>query len=134
MSRIATSIIQVRNGNVRNYIDGYDAYIYAINKEIDGERDAKVGKSRKSAPDARAPKAKDKSAQQAERKRRKAIQNIERKIAQLDDQKRELNALLLKESDADEALRLHNEVASISSELADAEQKWCDLQEEQESS
>ena len=85
MSRVATSIVQVRDGHVRNYTGGYDAYLYAMNQEIDGSATERAkGKSRAPAGGPK-PKVRDKSAQQAERKRRKTIQNIERKIAQLDD-------------------------------------------------
>ena len=39
MCRIATSVIEVRDGCVRNYNGDYEAYLYAVNKEIDdGER------------------------------------------------------------------------------------------------
>ena len=39
MKRIATSIVEVRDGTAVNYAGNYDAYLYAVNKEIDdGER------------------------------------------------------------------------------------------------
>ena len=40
MSRVATSIVEVRDGRVSNYRGDYSAYLYAVNKEIDdGERE-----------------------------------------------------------------------------------------------
>ncbi len=40
MKRIASLIIEVRDGTVKNYLGDYDAYLYAMNKEIDdGERE-----------------------------------------------------------------------------------------------
>ncbi len=33
--RLATSVIEVRDGRVTNYSGNYDAYVYAVNKEID---------------------------------------------------------------------------------------------------
>src|SRR5690606_17998924 len=39
MHRVATSVIEVRDGRVVNYPGDYDAYVYSVNKEIDeGER------------------------------------------------------------------------------------------------
>ena len=61
---------------------------------------------------------------------RKEIKTLEQTIAQLDEQKRTLNAQLLESTDADEALRLHNEVAALTAQLAEAEERWCRLQEE----
>ena len=61
---------------------------------------------------------------------RKEIKTLERTIAQLDEQKRALNAQLLQSTDAVEALRLHNEVSALTGQLAEAEERWCRLQEE----
>ncbi len=131
MSRIATSVIQVRDGRVRNYVDGYDAYIYAINKELDHEDgNSNPARSDKNRSATKTPKVKGKPSQQEQRKRRKEIQNLERKIARLDDEKKQLDEKLLVESDAQEALDLHNKIVKIGEQLAIAEQRWCDMQEE----
>ena len=55
--------------------------------------------------------------------------NLERTIARLDEQKRELSAQLLASTNADEALRLHNEAAALAEEIAAAEERWYQLQE-----
>ena len=40
MKRVATCIVEVRDGRVTNYSGNYDAYLYKVNKEIeDGERE-----------------------------------------------------------------------------------------------
>ena len=40
LKRVATSIIEVRDGRVVNYLGDYEAYLYSVNKEIEeGERD-----------------------------------------------------------------------------------------------
>ena len=61
---------------------------------------------------------------------RKEIKTAERTIAQLDEQKRSLNAQYLQTTDSTEALRLHNEVSGVTEQLAEAEECWCRLQEE----
>ena len=37
---------------------------------------------------------------------------------------------MMQSTDADEALRLHNEIAALSEQLTAAEERWCQLQEE----
>ena len=137
MKRIATSVIEVRDGNAKNYAGGYDAYLYAVNKEIDeGERDENARKSNsgKRIPGLRSaqpmPKTNRGRAHRDQRKLRKEINNIERKIARLDEQQREINDQLLQATDPEEALRLHNEVTSITNAVAKAEDRWLELQEE----
>ncbi|MCP4080671.1 MAG: ABC-F family ATP-binding cassette domain-containing protein, partial [Planctomycetaceae bacterium] len=49
MKRIATNIIEVRDGSVKNYMGDYDAYLYSINREI-AEGDRNSGGKRATAP------------------------------------------------------------------------------------
>lgn len=128
MQRLATSVIEVRDGQAKNYLGDYDAYLYAINREIDeGERQLNAGKLTEQKPAAGKSKKEARNAERDHRKIRKEITNVERKIAQLDERRRELDRQLLTETDPDEALRLHNEVAALAAELAAAEERWCEL-------
>jgi ATP-binding cassette subfamily F protein 3 len=134
MKRVATCIVEVRDSRVVNYRGDYEAYLYAVNKEIEqGERERESRAARpaatKAAPARQAPKA-DRPAPRNERAVRKEIANLERSIAQLDSQKREANRQLLETTDAAEALRLHNEVESLTAQIATAEDRWGQLQEE----
>jgi ATP-binding cassette subfamily F protein 3 len=134
MKRVATCIVEVRDGRVTNYRGNYDAYLYSVNKEIDDgerERDLKLAKV---PPALTSPlKAASKPARRSDRDVRKEISTIEKTIARLDEQKRNANSRLLESTDPDEALRLHNEVTDLSAQLAAAEERWCKLQEEVES-
>ncbi len=67
-----------------------------------------------------------------QRDARKELKTLERTIAQLDEQKRTLNAQLLESTNAVEALRLHNEVSALSEQLTQAEERWLMLQEQLE--
>ena len=58
--------------------------------------------------------------------------NVERTIAQLDTEKRQLNGQLLQSTDPTEALRLHNEVAALATQLTAAEENWLTLNGELE--
>ena len=57
------------------------------------------------------------------------MSNLERKIARLDEQKREANQLLMETTDPEKALRLHQEVTATTEELGAAENRWLELQE-----
>jgi ATP-binding cassette subfamily F protein 3 len=133
--RVATCIVEVRDGRVTNYSGQYEAYVYKVNKEIEaGERELAGERTKLPAAVAKPAKVAARHAQKNEREVRKEIKTLERTIAQLDEQKRSLNAHLLTSTDAAEALRLHNEIAALTEQLAEAEERWCLLQEEIEGS
>ncbi len=127
MKRIATSIVEVRDGCAKNYLGDYDAYLYMVNREIDeGDRDANKGKMSK-APGGKASSKKSNSAPNSDRKIQKKIKTIERKIARLDDERKALNEKMLTETDPEEAMNLHNQITAIAKELEAAEEEWLEL-------
>ncbi len=130
MKRIASSIIEVRDGSVKNYLGDYDAYLYAMNKEIDdGERERDANK--KAAGGAPPAASKDPRADHRDQRRtQKEIKNLERKIAKLDEQKKELNEELLTCSDPKKALDLHNQMEALGKELESIEARWCELNQD----
>ncbi len=142
LHRVATHIIEVRDGRVGNYSGGYEAYLYSVNREIDeGERQAASGLS-KSPPAAAAKTSVGRSAapshqprsksqpRRNEREIRKEIAALERTVARLSEQKQQLHAQFLAATDAAESLRLHDELAALAPQLSAAEDRWCQLQEE----
>jgi ATP-binding cassette subfamily F protein 3 len=132
MKRVATSIIEVRDGHVTNYAGQYEAYLYAVNKEIeDGERELATKMSKAPPPIAKSTKAASAAPKRSEREIRKEISTVEKTIARLDDQKRQISGQLMNTSDQNEALRLHNEVAALTKQLEESEERWCQLQEEE---
>jgi ATP-binding cassette subfamily F protein 3 len=131
MHRVATNVIEVRDGRVTNYGGDYDAYLYAVNKEIDDEEREQASLKMSKAPAAVLTlKKADRAKGRGERELRKEISTLEKTIARLDDQKRESNAKLMQSSDPQEALRLHQEVETLTAQLTEAEERWCALQEE----
>ena len=131
MKRVATCIVEVRDGRVVNYNGSYDTYLYAVNKEIeDGERELATKMSKAPPASGKAGKPAAKAPRRNDREVRKELSTVEKTIARLDQQKKQLNASLLETTDAKEALRLHNELETVTTQLNEAEEKWCALQEE----
>lgn len=137
MKRVATCIIEVRDGRATNYRGDYDAYLYMVNKEIDeGEREAAAKAGRPAPPPAglassqKGSKPVARAERRSEKEIRKEMTALERSIAKLDDQKKQTHAQLQTSTDPTEALRLHNEVSALTTQLADAEERWLALQEE----
>jgi ATP-binding cassette subfamily F protein 3 len=128
MKRVATCVIEVRDGQVRNYGGKYDAYIYSVNKEVDDgerERNAKMAKPLAG----KALKPVERTEKRDERKMRKDLSKTEKAVSRLDKEKTALSQQLLTETDPAEALRLHEEVTRLTAELAEAEERWFELQE-----
>jgi ATP-binding cassette subfamily F protein 3 len=129
-TRVATGVVEVRDGKVTTYNGRYEDYVYRVNKEVDdGEREAAAARPK---PPPGTPAKAAARPRRSERDVRKELKAVERTIAQLDEQKRTLNAKLLETTDAAEALRLHNEIAAVAGQLGPAEERWCELQEEAE--
>ena len=129
MERIATSIVEVRDGCAKNYLGGYADYLYAMNREIEaGER--ALNQSKASSPPGTAkgapsqPKAPTPS---QDRKTQKKIKAIERKIARLDDEKKTLQEKLLTETDPEEAMKLHEAIEAIAQQIESEEEAWLEL-------
>lgn len=129
--RIATNIIEVRDGKVRNYAGSYDDYIYYVNKEIEeGERERATNRMSQSPAAKSAVKADKTSAPKDVHQQRKTLRNLEKSISRLDEQKKALNAEMLKTSDAKKAMELHVQIEAVGKELAEVEERWCELQQE----
>jgi ATP-binding cassette subfamily F protein 3 len=131
MKRIATSVIEVRDQRVTNYSGSYRDYLYSVNREIDeGSRSQAAARPAKRETTKQAAPTRSSATTRDHRKLRKEISNLERKIAEFDEQKRELNNRLLNETDPEAALWLHNEVTDISEKLRVHEDRWLELQDE----
>jgi ATP-binding cassette subfamily F protein 3 len=156
MKRVASSIVEVKDGTVVNYRGDYDSYLYMVNKEIDNVESERKGSSPKSndkpAANAKAkalPPPKDRghtSLATPNRKASNASKNIieddrtvkrevgqlEKTIAKLDAQKKSLNDELMKSTEAIAAMKLHEELTKVTTELETAEMRWAELQEQME--
>ncbi len=130
MQRVATNVIEVRDGTVKNYFGNYESYLQSVESEVDEgerERDRIAGKAAPPPPTKIASAEDYRASQRQSRKAEKEIKNLEKKIAQLDDEKKSVNEKLLTETDPDEAVRLHDKLTEISQELEQAEERWMEL-------
>ncbi len=128
--RVATSVIEVRDHRVRHYGGDYDAYLYAVNREIDdGERQREQARAA-SRTDPESGGSRSKLSGREEHSLRRQVRSLEKKIARLDDEKKRLSAELLETSDADAALELHNQIEALQQQVADLENSWYELQVE----
>jgi len=128
VKRIATSIVEVRDGSVKNYIGNYDDYLYYINREIEeGERETANSLSASPPPAGKMNSEERVLSQNEQREQKKKIKAVERKIARLDDEKKSLNKKMLSTTDAEEAMKLHHQIESITEQLSEAEERWLEL-------
>lgn len=127
MQRVATNIVEVRDGCARNYNGNYEAYLYYVNKEIDdGERERTPVRS--NAPNDRGNTANLSSRSAADTKKlQRELKALEKTVISLDEQRRALNDQLMQSTDPTEALRLHNDLKAIEMELGAAEVRWLEL-------
>lgn len=126
MQRVATNIVEVRDGCARNYNGNYEAYLYYVNKEIDdGERERAPVRSKASGDNGSTPQAARSAAET--KKLQRELKTLEKTVIGLDEQRRGLSDQLMQATDPAEALRLHNELKAIEMELGAAEVRWLEL-------
>jgi len=113
--------------------------MYMVQKEIDDAESTRHGGTPKKPSSANnAPKAGQKNQpnkiapQIDQRTVRKQVGNLEKNIAKLDQQKKDINQQLMESSDPQAALKLHEELTKVSAELDAAETRWAELQEQLE--
>jgi ATP-binding cassette subfamily F protein 3 len=133
MHRVATQVIEVRAGKVASYPGSYDEYVYRVQNEIDSGLRAPHASPNPGSLATVMPAADRKARARADRDGQKKLKNVERKIARLDEEKRDLNERLLAVTDAAEAQQLHAELTKLTDELAELEEQWLDLSTELES-
>ncbi|MFZ9092238.1 MAG: ABC transporter ATP-binding protein, partial [Planctomycetaceae bacterium] len=61
---------------------------------------------------------------------RKSLRNLEKSIAKLDESRKQLEAEMGNTADVDQAMKLHTQLESVKQELAEAEERWVEIQEE----
>ena len=130
-SRVATCIVEVRDGRVVNYSGKYEDYVYKVNKEIEaGERELASQKAKLPQSVLKPAAAEQKAAPKISQDPAKEIKVVEKTISQLDGQKRSLNSRLEKCEDIAEMEKLEKEIAEVTARLTEAEDRWSELNEQ----
>ncbi len=136
MQRVSTAVIEVREGRVASYPGSFEDYVYRVHKELEAGLRAEhatynAGASAKhhaaageAASAGGMAKAKPQLTGRDQRELEKRLKSLERRIAKLDEEKRELNARLLEAADAAEAKRLRERLAAVAEEVATLEHEW----------
>lgn len=133
-SKIATCVLEVRDGRVVTYSGKYDDYLYRVNKEVEaGEREAAAAKVQL-PPEVAKARQQARQAQQTARRSpddiRAEMNALERRLAELDEKRHALDARLSEPTDDDELQRLCDELAAVADEHDATEQRWTELQGE----
>ncbi|MGI9455393.1 MAG: ABC-F family ATP-binding cassette domain-containing protein, partial [Aeoliella sp.] len=125
MHRVATDVIEVRDGGVVSYPASYDDYVYRVQQEIDaGLRAEAAAHARPNASTS------DRKAQaRAGRDAQKRLKAVERKIARLDSERKDAEGELLSVTDQEQAEQLHDRVSNIGTEIESLEHEWLELYE-----
>jgi ATP-binding cassette subfamily F protein 3 len=126
MHEVATAVIEVGGGRVTSYPSSYDDYVYRITKEIDAGLRATPGAKPKDDNSAGGDGKRDGKADRDAQKRLKAV---ERKIAKLDDEKKQLTAEMATTYDTAELKKKQTELAKLSAEVETLEAEWVELSE-----
>jgi len=132
LERMATAVIEVRDGCVTNYPGDYASYLYRIRKEIEeGARDGS-----KPRPAAIVETEQSKAERKARNKRlhelRTQLESVDRQMTKYTGLKNEVETKLHATKDPQESARLKNEHIALVAKLASIEERWLSLQQQQE--
>jgi len=134
LERMATAVIEVRDGTVTNYPNDYPSYLYRVRKEIEeGGRDASAKPKKKVVVE-------ETEQQRAERKARNRrlfdlrtqAQSVERQMAKYGEKRNQLEAQLQTVTDPAELERMKDEHIKLLEKLAEIEERWLNIQQQQE--
>lgn len=122
MQRVATAVIEVRDGRVASYPASYEDYVYRVQKEL--EVGLRSEHHVRGMPVTAAKPTERKLGGKEERELQKKLRTVERKIAKLDEEKKELQERLLTITEMADAQAAHKQLATISGELQSLEEEW----------
>jgi ATP-binding cassette subfamily F protein 3 len=125
VSLVATDIVEVKDGQVKLYGDGYDTYVYRIEKEVreaEGNERPQKGKATKNTEQKSPAQGGGKDAA----RRKQELATVEKRLRALEEEQRQLHAAVAADPVKDAAAR-GRRLAELATELAKTEEKWLEL-------
>jgi ATP-binding cassette subfamily F protein 3 len=129
MHRVATAVVEVRDGRVISYPASYDDYVYRIRQEL--EAGLRAEHTTRGTPPTESG-GRQKIGGREERELQKKLKSVERKIAKLDEEKKTINKQLLTATAAKDAQDLHQQLTTHSTEVEQLEEEWLEVYNELE--
>ena len=129
MHRVATAVVEVRDGRVISYPASYDDYVYRTRQEL--EAGLRAEHTTRGTPPTEGG-GRQKLGGREERDLQKKLKSVERKIAKLDEEKKSINEQLLTATAAKDAQDLHKQLTTHSSNVEQLEEEWLDIYNELE--
>ena len=130
MHRVASAVIEVRNGAVVSYPASFDDYVYRTRKEL--EEGLRAEHTTRGTPEGSTGAGSPKLGGREERDLQKKLKATERKIAKLDDEKKALNSQQSNVTEAKEAQQLHKQLSTLASDVEQLEEEWLEIYNELE--
>ena len=137
MQRVATTVIEVGGGKVASYPGSFEDYVYRVHKELETGLRAEhatynAGASAKHAAEVGSTAggttaSRKQLSGKEERELEKRLKAVERKIAKLDDEKKQLTASLMTITDGKESKRVQDQLAAMAAEIAELEHEWLEI-------
>lgn len=125
MQRVATAVIEVRDSRVASYPASYEDYVYRVQKEL--EAGLRSEHHVRGMPSTTAKSSERKLGGKEERELTKKLRTVERKIAKLDEEKKELQNRLMSIATAPEAQAVQQQLTTITSDLQSLEEEWLSI-------
>lgn len=135
MERMATAVIEVRDGSVTNYPNDYASYLYRVKKEVEEghrlqhpERTAGAGPTTAAVIETEQSKAERKARNRRLFDLKTQLTSVERQMKKYSEKKTELEKQL--EAHAPNAAQLKTEHVALVEKLDGIESRWIELQQQ----
>jgi len=132
LERMASGVIEVRDGRVTNYLGDYNAYLYRVRKEIEEGRRTKAPARPAAIPETEQSKAERKARNLRLHELRTQLESVQRQITKYSEKRMLLDEQLGLVTAPQELARLKEEHIVVAEKLASIEERWLVLQEELE--
>ncbi|HEY3323233.1 MAG TPA: ABC-F family ATP-binding cassette domain-containing protein [Planctomycetota bacterium] len=132
LERMASGVIEVRDGKVTNYIGDYNAYLYRVRKEIDEGGRTQGPAKLAAAPETEQSKAERKARNRRLHELRTQVESVQRQLTKYTAKKATLDEQLAIVTAPQELAALKEEHIAVAEKLAGIEERWLLLQQELE--